>query len=117
MFTDRQSDVRRESHVTGILLSVAPVDTVFAISLFSPPGADALWLHDDLDALIFLLFEYLVSTRRLFEAHLVGDNKRWVDLALLNAGKQGLQIPLNMRLAHFKGQTLRKSRAKRDLVQ
>src|SRR5437588_265613 len=73
--------------------------------------------EDDLDAVVVLLLEGLVSLGGVVEFHPMGDDARRINVALLDALQERMQIAMDVGLSHLKGQPLGMSRAKRHFVE
>lgn len=73
-----------------------------------------LRLHHHLDTAIFFFLEHLVSGRRFCQREGMRDNKRWIDLSVLDHLEQWLQVAMDVCLSHFEGQALVERRAHRD---
>jgi hypothetical protein len=64
-------------------------------------GGVALILQHDLQAVILLVDENVVSMRSIVELHVVCDDEAGIDLPALNALQQRTQITLDMALSGF----------------
>jgi hypothetical protein len=62
-----------------------------------------LWAQDNLDALLLFVPEDLIAVRCVIQAQAMRDDKRRINIALLNAPEQGAQISVHVRLTHFQG--------------
>ncbi len=60
--------------------------------------ARAVRLEDDLDAVVHVMLELLVTLRRVVQRHAVRDDEAGVNLVFLNKLQQRLQITLHVRL-------------------
>src|SRR5215210_3546202 len=75
-----------------------------------------LWLKHHLDAAVLLVPEYLVHLRSRLKANGMSDDKRWIDLALLDPAQQIIGPAVDMCLTGSDRQTLVHEHPHRDLV-
>ena len=73
-------------------------------------------LQHYLNALVFLVAEDAVAVGGVIELHMVGDDERGFDVAVLDAFEQRAHVSLTMGLARFQGQPLVDDRAHRHRV-
>src|SRR6478672_2183867 len=73
-------------------------------------------LQHHLDAFILLVLEDVVAVRRLVERQRVGDDASGIDVAVLDALEQRLQVALHMGLASLDGERAVHHRTHRKLV-
>src|SRR4051812_7572468 len=105
---------RAGAGVEDFRIAFGPGNVRDVISHVFSPGS--LGLQDDLDAAVLLVAEHLVHLGPLFETDRVGDDKRWIDLPLLNAAQKVIGPTVDVRLARPDGQPLVHHLTHRDLV-
>src|SRR4051812_11963429 len=81
-----------------------------------PSPGRRLGLENDLDAVIFLVDERLVTVRRLVELQRVRNDEARVDLAFLDALEERLHVALHVGLAGSHRERAVHERPHRELV-
>ena len=71
-------------------------------TVFGGMGLDSLGFEHYLDAIVHLMAKDFIAILRVFQVHPMGNDKRGINIPLLNMFQQQRHVLGNVRLSHLK---------------